>query len=136
MTCFRRRRLRSRIAWLALLGLLWTQVTLAGHGLCVLDALGHDLVPAAAAASKHDCHDSTIASEAPNAEALVCAAHCSQGDQSSENARVPLLAALPVTRWLPPALTTLGDALPARTLRDPRGQHHRPTAHPATLLLI
>jgi hypothetical protein len=135
MRCFRRRRLRSRIAWLALLGLLWTQVTVAGHGLCVLDALGGDPLPAATA-PRHDCHDSTIASEASSAEALVCAAHCSQGDQSSENARVPLLAALPVTRWLPPALTTLDDALPAHTLRDPRGQHHRPTAHPATLLLI
>jgi hypothetical protein len=135
MTCFRRRRLRIRIAWLALFGLLWTQVTLAGHGLCVLDALGGDAVPVETVA-KHGCHDSPAGATMPTVDSLVCTAHCSQGEQSSENARVPLLVALPVERWFPPALTTFGDTVPAQTLRDPRGHHHRPTAHPATLLLI
>lgn len=135
MTCVRRRRWRSRTAWLALLALSWTQVTLASHGLCVLDALGGE--PAASKiVPKHACHDSAAEVAVRNAEALVCAAHCSQGDQSSENARVPLLTALPVERWNPRELTPPGNAIPARTLRDPRGQHHRPTSHPATLLLI
>lgn len=134
MTCFRHRRLRSRVAWIALFALLWAQVTLAGH-LCVHEGRdGGDVV--AEIAAEHDCHDAIPESAASNAEALVCAAHCSQGDQSADNARVPLLVALPVERWLPPALTTLGNVLPVRTLRDPRGQRHRPTAHPATLLLI
>lgn len=135
MTYFRRRRFATRIAWLALFGLLWSQVALAGHGLCVLDAFTGDPV-AAVMVPKQGCHDSTAASAVQNAETVLCAAHCSQGDQSPDTARVPLLAALPVENWFPPALTGFGDAVPARAMRDPRGQHHRPTAHPATLLLI
>lgn len=135
MTCFRRRRLRSRVAWLALFALLWTQVTLASHGLCFLKTLGDDPV-AVEMAPKHDCHDSTAGSTVGNAQALVCVAHCSQSDQSSDYARVPLLAAISLERWFSPTLPTLVDAVSARPLRDPRGHRHRPTAHPATLLLI
>lgn len=135
MNSFRRHCLRSRIAWLALLGLLWTQVMFAGHGPCILDALTGGPV-AVGATTQHECHDAPAYDSSPSVESVVCTAHCGQGDQNTESGRVLVFAALPAERWPLPAITPLADQHLARPQHDGRGPRHRPTTHPATLLLI
>jgi hypothetical protein len=135
MNRFRRRRLRTRIAWLALLGLLWTQVALAGHGLCAPDAFIAEAVPATAA-TPHGCHDAPAADPVPSVDTVVCKAHCAQGDQNTESARETVFAVLPTPRWVLPAAIGLAGPERSGPLRQPRGPRRRPTAHPATLLLI
>jgi hypothetical protein len=135
MNRFRRRRLRTRIAWLALLGLLWTQVALAGHGLCALDAFIAETVPASAA-TRHGCHDAPAADPVPSVDTVVCNAHCAQGDQNTESARVTVFAVFSTPRWVLPAAIGLAGPQRSGPLHEPRGSRRRPTAHPATLLLI
>lgn len=135
MNCFLRRRLRTRIAWLALLGLLWTQVALAGHGLCALDAFMAQTVPTTAATPRR-CHDAAAADPVSSLDTAVCKAHCAQGDQNTESARVTVFAMLPTPRWVLPAAIGLAGPQRSGPLREPRGPRRRPTAHPATLLLI
>ncbi|WP_429913957.1 IS1 family transposase, partial [Klebsiella pneumoniae] len=66
----------------------------------------------------------------------LCLAHCSQGDASSDVARVPAVPALPA--MAPVALALVSRLEPHRApllhaLAPP--SWHRPTAHPAALLL-
>lgn len=128
------RRSHSRIAMLALFGMLWTQVAIAGHGLCVhaLSSLG---TPPAATEQKLGCHDPAERA-APDADVAVCAAHCSQGDQSHESSRVPPLLALPTGMPFPRMGVSGAQPIIARCFREPFEKRHGPTAHPTPLLLI
>jgi len=128
------RRSHSRIAMLALFGVLWTQVAIAGHGLCVhaLSSLG---APPAATEQKLGCHDHAERA-APDSDVAVCAAHCNQGDQSHESARVPLMMALPTGLPFPRTVVSSAEPIIARFFREPFAKRHGPTAHPTPLLLI
>lgn len=119
-------RLRARLSILAIVALLWSQFALAGHTpVCAGSAA------LTAAATTSDCHDAPAAHDA-----TTCDAHC-QNNQSSETGRVPV----------PPALA-LVPALSLSALNDARGDlwsvgdapaqfaWHRPTSHPASILLI
>ena len=127
-------RSHSRIAMLALFGMLWMQVAIAGHGFCVHE-LSSSGAPPAATEQKRGCHD-TAEHAAPVADAAVCAAHCSQGDQSHESARVPLLMALPTGLPFPRMGVSAAEPIIARSFREPFAKRHGPTAHPTPLLLI
>jgi len=132
MHVFRRRHLRLRSATIAMLALLWSQTALAWHALCAMP-----VSPPVVQASAHsaDCHAqvSTAADDA-----ALCDAHCDQGTPSPDTARIPLPPALPA---LVPALAAALPVLHAAASRrwvdsPPPASRHRPTPHPAALLLI
>lgn len=135
MKRFRRHPLRARIAIFAVLALLWSQAVLAGHPACSMGFMAlAELGTSAQMADDgaHDCHDESV----PTGEA-VCASHCGQSSLSSDVTRVPDVPALPAA--IPVAVATF-VFLPAHPRRHlglpPPVSWHRPTAHPAALLLI
>ena len=131
MNRYRRRRLRTQLSILAIVALLWSQVLLASHPGCSMAAMALAEIAAPAVADP-DCHHSELSSES-----TVCAAHCSQGDQSSEVVRVPPVPALaPSLAFSVPSIVMLeADRTPHAELPPPVSWH-RPTSHPASLLLI
>ena len=138
MARLRHRNWFKRTVFLAMAALLWSQFALAGHGEC-LDLPG---TPAAlvAAATQHD-HGHGCDAELPSASKALCDAHCTEGDLSADSGRIPsippLLAEARLS-WL--AIAAIADASPSVTATwvdsPPRPAWHRPTAHPAALLLI
>ena len=128
---FRRRRLRVRLSLLAIMALLWSQLALAQH----VDCFAFRTPPAVTAASRaHDhCHGTR-----DQTERAVCAAHCNRGDSSAEGQR-----AAPVIPALPPDPLARVSFLLGLENGFPRGptayagtSWHRPTLHPASVLLI
>ncbi|RFP61202.1 hypothetical protein D0Y53_05650 [Luteimonas weifangensis] len=132
MRSFRRHRLRARLSLLAMVALLWSQLAMAAHPGCL--AIPAASEPAVAMAS-HGCEQ-----EAPPHQEPLCQSHCSQGELSSDVARVPPVLPLPVMPAqsfvaviaAPQAAAVLPDAVDG----PPPVSWHRPTAHPAALLLI
>lgn len=125
--------LRARIAVIAILALLWSQWVVAGHAGCL--AIPGAVEPAQIHAMSRDCP------EPPPAEQAICDAHCGQDEAPPESLRLPPLPpglaapAIPVIHVLiitpgPSSITGL------RIDRWPPPSWHRPTAHPASLLLI
>jgi hypothetical protein len=133
MKRFRRRPMRARLAILAMIGLLWSQLVLAAHPLCSMAAMAMSEVTVVLTRAVDDCHHGKTF---PAAETL-CMAHCSKGDQTNDVARVPAIPALPPAA---PAAIALFVLLPADSAHHPGLpppiSWHRPTAHPAALLLI
>lgn len=126
-----RQRLRTRLSIIMIVALLWSQFALAAHSVCAVADLSH-AATAVAAMVQPDCHQTV-----PPADSAVCSAHCGQGDQSSEVGRVPLVPALAVASAagfsvivIVPIQRSSYAELP------PPVSWHRPTAHPASLLLI
>lgn len=134
MKRFRPRPMRARLAILAIVGLLWSQLVLAGHPLCSMVAMTMSGLEVTNTTPEHDCHDEE---EASSADKSLCLAHCSQGDQTKDVARVPVIPALPPAA--PVAIVCFvflpADPTPHPGLPPPVSWH-RPTAHPAALLLI
>lgn len=129
-----RPRWRTRIALVAMAALLWSQVVLAGHAGCL--RMLAQTIPTEVAAKDSDC-----AVKMPAPEQPVCAAHCNQGDASAESARippVPPMLAAPAIPFIAIVAITQGvdGGVPARIAASPPPSWHRPTAHPAALLLI
>jgi hypothetical protein len=127
----RHRRLRARLSILAIVALLWSQVLLAGHPACSMAAmaLADITVPAAA---DHGCHH-----QGPATESAICEAHCSQGDLSSDVGRIPPIpASAPALAIEIASITTLETGRAPWAEAPPPLSWHRPTAHPASLLLI
>lgn len=127
----RRRRLRTRLSLLAIVALLWSQMALAWHADCL--AVPMPSMAAASSAVHDHCSD-----QVNQADRAVCEAHCNQGDSSPAT---PL--ASPSVPALPPeplagiaVVLQLGDGAlevePARAI----AAWHRPTHHPASILLI
>ena len=150
MARLRHRKWFQRTAFLAVLALIWSQFALASHGAC-LDAVGPPAAVAAATdtghahmhghahahAPGHHCHDV----ESPSSNPPLCDAHCAEDDISADSSRIPPVPPLLAGAWLPWfAVAGIADGVPvaASTLVDspPRPAWHRPTAHPAALLLI
>ena len=137
-----RRRYRNwlqRAALLAMAALLWSQFALAGHGGC-LDLPGATTADAADAYAQHDPNHGCDA-DLPSADTALCAAHCSEGGISADSSRIPPVPPLIVGAWLSwftVAEVADGGHGVTSTWVDspPRPAWHRPTAHPAALLLI
>ena len=131
MNRFRHRRLRASLSILAIVALLWSQVVLASHPavwMSVMAVAG----ATAPAATEHGCHHPK-----PSDDATICSAHCSQGDQSNDVGRVPAVPALPPVPAIGLAsIVTLGPNTNPRDRLPPHLSWHRPTSHPASLLLI
>lgn len=140
MNRFRRHRWRTPISLLAMLALLWAQLALASHPVCALSAMASmpthaqhaDHGDAVAVETPPPCHGAPLSSDAP-----LCASHCSQGDLSKEAPRlgsVPALGPLPTLPVV--AIQRLPDAAGHAVAARPHSAWHRPTPHPASLLLI
>ena len=138
-----RRRHRNwfqRTALLAMVALLWSQFALAGHGGC-LDLPGTPAAAVAAGADTRHDHGHGCDAELASADKALCSAHCSEGDVSADSGRIPPVPPLIVGAWLSwftVAEVADGGHGVTSTWVDspPRPAWHRPTAHPAALLLI
>jgi len=130
MSPFRHRsRLRTLLSVVMIVAMLWSQLVMAGHGLC---SMASAVLPGIASSAEHGCHQPP-----PTHDSTVCIAHCIQGDQSSEVARVPPVPALAPSLVVGfPAMAILGAGHVAFRELPPPVSWHRPTAHPASLLLI
>lgn len=130
MKRYRHQRLRNRFAILAIVALLWSQVLMAGHPACSLAAMALAEIAAPTSAGV-ECH-----MQDPSSEAAACTALASRNDQSSDVGRVPPVPALAPTPALGmSSIVTLATRRPP-WVEQPPGSWHRPTAHPASLLLI
>ena len=131
MNRYRRGRLHSQLSIFAIFALLWSQVLLASHPACSMAAMAVAEVAIPAMADP-DCHR-----VATSSESTVCDAHCNQGDQSSEVVRVPPVPGLaPSLAFSVPAIVMLEADRAPRAELPPPVSWHRPTSHPASLLLI
>jgi hypothetical protein len=143
MKRLRHHRLRARLSLLAMVALLWTQFAMASHPACTLASMVMSGTHAGMALADgpppepEPCHPSPAPTAAVDLSA-GCESHCSRSDLASDASRalsVPALGPLPtsplvrVLAHVP--LSPAGAASPG-----PLCSWHRPTAHPANLLLI
>ena len=136
MKYFRHHQMRARFAILAIVGMLWSQVVLAAHPLCSMEAIVMPETEVAMASADDDCHHEGTPS-ADDASCVLCAVHCSQGDQTNDVARVPVIPALPPAVFSTIVAFAFFPTDPAPHPRlPPPGSWHRPTVHPAAVLLI
>jgi hypothetical protein len=137
MNRLRRHRWRNHISLLAVLALAWAQIALASHPACTTAAMDSspahaqhtDVVPAGELPS---CHGEPAGCDEP-----LCASHCSQGELSKDAPRllyVPMLGQPPIMPVL--NLRQSAHAAGHTAAENPRVAWHRPTSHPASLLLI
>lgn len=125
------RSLRARLTIVAIVALLWSQFVLASHPAASMAVMA-TAQAIAPVAMERDCHRPQ-----PSDESAICIAHCSQGDQSSEVGRVPPLPALAPAAAMGIASIAMLDTERTPHLRlPPPVSWHRPTSHPASLLLI
>lgn len=128
MNRFRRRRLRSLLAVLATVALLFAQTALAHHAFCAGAAQSF---PAAAHDDPADC-----APAAPADDSILCDSHCSQGELSHDATRAPDVPAMGPAAFVPVTRLVSLPHHPARGEPSPHVAWHRPTPHPASVLLI
>jgi hypothetical protein len=136
MKRFRRQRLRTTLSLLAIVALLWSQMLLASHPACTLASMAMDSTHAAqadhAGSKAAPCHSSSMADSSP-----VCDSHCSRGDLSPDVSRVLAVPALGLLPAIPVVCVQhLPQSPDAAQTPGPLGSWHRPTPHPASLLLI
>lgn len=139
MIRLRHRNWYQRTVLLAMAALLWSQFMLAGHGCMDLPSAPGAFI-AAASDRQHDNSDGCDAKPSLASKAL-CDAHCTEGELSADNGRIPSIPPLIAGTWLSFfAVARVADATPGVTPTwvdtPPRAAWHRPTAHPAALLLI
>lgn len=137
MNRIRRHRWRTPFSLLAMLALVWAQLALASHPACAISAM--DSSPAhaqhgqaAPADEPPPCHGAPAVDDTP-----LCASHCSQGDLGQDGPRllsVPTLGQVPLMPVV--AVRRLPDGDSHAASAHPRSAWHRPTPHPASLLLI
>ena len=124
--------MRVRFAAIAIVGMLWSQLVLTVNPLCLMASTASSEMVVGEAVVEHGCHPQT-----PATEDVLCVAHCTQGDLSNDVARVPTIPALPPAE--PVAIASFVFLLPGPSTHPrmpPPVSWHRPTAHPAALLLI
>jgi len=129
----------QRTALLAMAALLVSQVALVGHGGCLDLPDSPATLVAAASDSRHDhghgCDATQLAGNA------LCDAHCTEGELSADSGRIPSIPPLLAGTWLSWfAVAGIAEAASGAASSwvdsPPTPAWHRPTAHPAALLLI
>lgn len=130
----RRQRLRKRLSILAIFTLLWAQFAMASHPFAAMVGTGN--AAATATAATNAPHQGCVEGQLAEHDA-VCSTHCKHGDQANEIGKIPPVPFLDnVSRIFLPLLV---EAIPGScSLSDaaPLAAWHRPTRHPASLLLI
>lgn len=136
MKRFRRQRLRTAVSLLAMVALMWSQLLLASHPACTLASMAADAAQASLAShanpERAPCHPAPSRETSP-----ACESHCSRSDLSQDVSRalaVPALGPMPAV----PVVTVQHLPQDIEVAQAPRylRSWHRPTAHPASLLLI
>jgi len=131
MNLFRRQRLRSRLSILAVIALLWSQAVFAAHPACALAVMALSELQTSSVVVQ-DCHPA-----AESSDEAVCTPHCGQGNQSNDTVRVPPVPSLQAAYVMPiGTLAAVQADHHLQTALPPEVSWHRPTAHPAALLLI
>ncbi len=128
-SAFRQRQFKQRTSLLVIVMLLWSQLALASHGACLF---GDNAVLATPPAADQSAHCDGAESEV---DKPLCQSHCGRADLSFEVTQalsVPAIA--PDWRFAWPRLivASSSQSVPISQLAS----WHRPTAHPASLLLI
>jgi hypothetical protein len=140
MRRFRQSRLRTRLSLLVIVALAWTQFALASHPACTLASMvlsgGHAVQAGAGDPAPEPCHPEAPAGSDALAE---CQSHCSRSELAPEASRVLSVPDLAPPLPAPPVLTL--EPPPGHPIRTPAAGRpmsswHRPTDHPASLLLI
>lgn len=136
MKRLRHRQRLTRFASLAIAALLWSQLVVAAHPLCSTAAATMPELTMAMAGTGNSCHHEKAPSK-DQGEAALCLAHCSQGGLTNDVARVPAVPPLPaaVPAAVPSFVFLAAEPTPYPALPPPVSWH-RPTAHPAALLLF
>ncbi len=118
---------------MVIVAMLWSHIAVASHSLCI-----NENMPAVTTnttmVAEHGCDNPPRF-----VKAAVCTAHCNQADQSNEVARVPPVLALPPLLAAEFGIIVILASASASCLsidQPPTVFRHRPTAHPASLLLI
>lgn len=130
MNTSRHQRFRRHIVIFTILALLWSQLAVAAHPAASMAFAALD--GGTTAGLQHGCQHPLS-----SGDATVCVAHCTQGDQSRDASRIP-----PVPALLPaPVYPLAWIAAPADSTATYRAaplavSWHRPTLHPASILLI
>lgn len=126
----RHQRLSTRITIFTIVALLWSQFALAGHPAASMDVASLDA--SAVVSLENGCQHPP-----PCGDTALCTAHCNQGDQSFDASRIP-----PVPSSLPPPVYSIAlisapvDSTAIDRATPPVVSWHRPTLHPAKILLI
>ena len=120
-----------------MVALLWTQLALASHPACTLASMAQ--TESGIAHADHGgqapppCHETpTVDTSSP-----ACESHCSRSELSPDASRalaVPALGLLPAIPVV--SVQRLPQEPDADQAPGPLRSWHRPTAHPASLLLI
>jgi len=120
-----------------MVALLWTQLALASHPACTLASMA--LAESGTAHADHDgpapppCHPAA----AVDASSPACESHCSRSELSPDASRVLAVPALGLVQAVPVvSVQRLPQEPDAAQAPGPLRSWHRPTAHPASLLLI
>lgn len=137
MKYFRHHRWSTRLSLLAMAALLWTQLALASHPGCTLAsmALAESAIPHAdhGRPAPAPCHPApTVDTSSP-----ACESHCSRSELSPDASRVLAVPALGLLQAISVvSVQRLPQEPDADQAPGPLRSWHRPTAHPASLLLI
>jgi hypothetical protein len=135
MKLSRHQRLRHRITIFTIVALLWSQFALAGHPAVSMAFAALDAGPPAGV--QHGCQHPTSSNDAPPNNATVCAPHCTQGDQSRDASRIPPVpASLPAPVYSMALIAAPVDSTTIHRATPLVVPWHRPTLHPASILLI
>lgn len=126
----RHQRLRNRITIFTIVALLWSQFVVAGHPAASMAFAAMDA--GANVGLQHGCQHPT-----PSNETAVCVAHCTQGDQSRDAGRIPPVpASLPAPVYSLAWIAAAVDSTVTYRATPLAVGWHRPTLHPASILLI
>lgn len=126
----RQQRLRNRITIFTIVALLWSQFALAGHPAVSMAFAALDA--GTPVGLQHGCQHPTSSDDT-----TVCAAHCTQGDQSRDASRIPPVpASLPGPVYSIALITASVDSTTIHRATPLAVSWHRPTLHPASILLI
>ena len=133
----RHHRWSTRLSLLAMVALLWTQLALASHPACTLASMAQ--AESGIVHANHGrqapppCHETpTVDTSSP-----ACESHCSRSELSPDASRalaVPALGLLPAIPVV--SVQRLPQEPDADQAPGPLRSWHRPTDHPASLLLI
>lgn len=130
MKSSRQQRLRNRITIFTIVALLWSQFALAGHPAASMAFAAADA--GTTVSSQHGCLH-----PASSDDTTVCVAHCTQGDQSRDASRIPPVpASLPGPVYSIAFITAPVDSAAIYRATPLAVSWHRPTLHPASILLI
>lgn len=129
---FRRNRILARLASLALVGMLLSSIVTALHPGCSPGRMALAALQVRSEVADADCHEHSRADQVD-----ICAQHCGQQDLTRDVVQIPLPPAAPAEAMHAHFAFASIVVKPWKHVSSrPMQSLHRPTTHPADLLLI